>query len=125
MPPKSPAIAFSQFGYGDKMRGRKPKQESRAAEFRQTLLAWRQIPPAARLPLRALARQLETSHQLLKHYLDGLEKWRYQERYRKAKQESEEIRARAKAENRVLTPWEEQRVHACFVGSLRAHAALA
>jgi hypothetical protein len=71
-----------------------------------------------------LARQLCTSHQLLKHYLDGLDKWRFQGRYRKAKLELDEIRARAKAENRALTPWEEQRAHDCLMASLRAHAAL-
>jgi hypothetical protein len=86
--------------------GRKFKGESRSTEFRQTLIEWRQIPAAARLSLRALARQLGTSHQLLQHYLDGLEEWEWQERRRKAKEESEEIRARAKAEGREMTRWE-------------------
>ena len=88
------------------MSGRKTKQESRSTEFRQTLIAWRQIPAAARLSLRALARQHGTSHQLLQHYLDGLEEWKWQERCRKAKEESEEICARAKAEGREMTRWE-------------------
>jgi hypothetical protein len=94
------------------MRGRKPEYESRAAEFRQRLIEWKQIPESMRPSLRALARELGTSHQLLKHYLDRLEKWQYQERCRKAKQQSEEIRARAAAEGRYMTAWEEQQVRA-------------
>src|ERR1035438_8030118 len=95
------------------MSGRKPKQESRSAEFRQRLIAWKQTPDSLRPSLRALARQLGTSHQLLKHYRDGLEKWRYKERYRKAKMESEEIRARANAEGRPMTVWEQQQSLSC------------
>ncbi len=83
--------------------GRKPKQESRAAEFRHRLIAWKQTPESLRPSLRALACELGTSHQLLKHYLDGLEEWQYEERYRRAKKQSEEIPARAKAENRKMT----------------------
>jgi hypothetical protein len=93
--------------------GRKPKQESRSVEFRQRLIQWKQTPVAFRPSLRALARKLGTSHQLLAHYLVGLAKWQYEERYRKAKKESHEICARAKAENRNLTFWEEQQVRAC------------
>jgi hypothetical protein len=93
--------------------GRKPKQESRSAEFRQRLIQWKQTPVPFRPSLRALARKLGTSHQLLAHYLVGLSKWQYEERYRKAKKESDEICARAKAENRNLTFWEEQQVRAC------------
>ncbi len=76
--------------------GRKPKQESRATEFRQRLSAWRQMPVSSRPSLRALACELGTSHQLLTHYLDGLDKWQ-------AKEESRRIRARAKAEDREMT----------------------
>jgi len=94
------------------MRGRKPDYESRATEFRQRLIVWKQIPESMRPSLRALARELGTSHQLLKHYLDRLEKWLYQERFRKAKKQSEGIRARAAAEGRYMTPWEEQQVYA-------------
>jgi predicted ArsR family transcriptional regulator len=104
------------------MRGRKPKEESRAAEFRQTLVAWRQIPATARLSLRALARQLGTSHQLLKHHLDGLEKWRYMERYRNANEEADQIVARAILEGRPMTQWEEQQRNACTIAALRAKA---
>jgi hypothetical protein len=93
--------------------GRKLKQESRSAEFRQRLIQWKQTPVAFRRSLRALARKLGTSHQLLAHYLVGLAKWQCEERYRKAKKESDEICARAKAENRNLTFWEEQQVRAC------------
>jgi hypothetical protein len=103
--------------------GRKPAQESRATEFRRRLIAWKQTPEWLRPSLRALARELRTSHQLLTHYLDGLEKWRYKERYRKAKKESEEIRARASAEGRQLTPWEAQQLHGYTIASLRAQAA--
>ena len=95
------------------MAGRKPKQQSRSAEFRQILMAWKQTPVAFRPSLRALARELGTSHQLLTHYLAGLVKWQYEERYRKAKKESDEICARANAESRNLTYWEEQKIRAC------------
>jgi hypothetical protein len=94
------------------MRGRKPDYESRATEFRQRLIEWKQAPESLRPSLRALARELGTSHQLLKHYLDRLEKWQYQERFRKAKKQSEGIRARAAAEGRYMTAWEEQQVRA-------------
>jgi hypothetical protein len=104
------------------MRGRKPKQESRAADFRRMLIAWKQTPESLRPSLRALAREVCTSHQLLKHYLDGLKKWQYMERYRMAKMESEEIRARANAEGRPLTVLERQRAHDCTMASLRALA---
>jgi hypothetical protein len=83
--------------------GRKPKRESRAAEFRQRLIAWKQLPESLRPSLRALACELGSSHQLLAHYLDGLEEWLFKERYRRAKKQAREIRARAKAENREMT----------------------
>jgi hypothetical protein len=47
------------------MKGRKKKQESRAAEFRQRLVEWSRLPESARPSLRALARELHTSHQML------------------------------------------------------------
>jgi hypothetical protein len=100
--------------------GRKPKQESRSAEFRQRLMAWNQTPESLRPSLRALARGLGTSHQLLKHYLDGLEKWRYEERFRKANEESDQIVARAIVEGRPMTQWEGQRRHACTIAAMRA-----
>jgi hypothetical protein len=88
------------------MRGRKPQYESRAAEFRHRLSAWRQIPEVSRPSLRALARELGASHQLLQHYLDGLEEWECKERYQRAKEkahkEAAEIRARAEAEGREM-----------------------
>lgn len=85
-------------------RGRKPKQESRAKEIRAKLAAWKQMPESSRPTLRALARDLGTSHQLLTHYLQRWEKWQSKEYRRRAK----EIRARAATENRLMTPWEEQ-----------------
>jgi hypothetical protein len=93
--------------------GRKTRQESRSAEFRQRLLIWKQTPEARRLSLRALARQMGTSHQLLGHYLIGLEKWRYKELCRKAKAQSDAICPRAVAENRDFTPLEEQQIRTC------------
>jgi len=92
--------------------GRKPKQASRSADLRQRLTAWKQTPESMRPSLRALALDLGTSHQLLRHYLTGLEKWLYGERYRTAKKQIEEIRARARAEGRLMTQWEEQQVRA-------------
>jgi hypothetical protein len=57
--------------------------------------------------LRALARELGTSHQLLQHYLDGLEEWECKERYRRANEKAHkkaaEIRASAEAEGREMT----------------------
>jgi hypothetical protein len=45
--------------------------------------------------LRALAREIGTSHQLLAHYLKGLEEWQYKERFRQAMKALEGILARA------------------------------
>jgi len=78
------------------MRGRKPQQESRAEELRQRLIAWKQTPVRSRPSVRALAAELGTSHQLLKHYLDGLEKW-------KRDKDLERIRASAKAKGVPVT----------------------
>jgi len=89
------------------MRGRKSKQESRAQEYREHLIAWKQTPESLRPSLRELARELGTSHQLLQHYLDGLEEWEFKERYHRAKEKALEkavaIRARAEAEGREMT----------------------
>lgn len=79
------------------MRGRKPKQESRAEELRQRLIMWNQASVRSRPSLRALAAELGTSHQLLKHYLDGLEKW-------KRDRDLARLRANAKAKGVRLTP---------------------
>jgi|HubBroStandDraft_6_1064221.scaffolds.fasta_scaffold289214_3 hypothetical protein len=79
-------------------------QDSRALELRRKLIEWKQTPESSRPPLRALARELGTSHQLLAFYLNGLEKWRGEEYWRQAR----EIRARAIAEDRPLTQWEDQ-----------------
>ena len=84
------------------MRGRKPKQESRAAEFRRRLIEWQRTPVAFRPSLRALARELATSHQLLSHFLTGLEEWRLEK-------ELEPLRAKAKAKNITLTSEDEKR----------------
>src|SRR6266513_3369736 len=102
------------------IKGRKPKRESRSAEFRQRLIAWKQTPESSRPSLRALACELGTSHQLLNHYLKGLEEWQYKERSRQAEKASELIRNRAQAENRLLTPWERHQVCALAREALRA-----
>ena len=60
---------------GEGRRGRKPANESRAAEFRASLIAWRQTPGASRISLRALAAKMDTSHQLLSFYLRRLHMW--------------------------------------------------
>jgi len=90
------------------MRGRKHKWESRALEFYGRLARWKQTPESARPSLRALARQLGTSHQLLSHYLRSWAKWQAKE----CRRQAEEIRARAEMENRTLKPWEEQQASA-------------
>jgi hypothetical protein len=74
--------------------GRKPAYESRAAEFRHALIIWTQTP--MRQSLRALARKLNTTHQMLAYYLSGLDRWQAEE---KAKQ----IRERAEADGREMT----------------------
>lgn len=97
-------------------------QESRSAEFRQRIIAWNQTPESLRSSLRALARELGTSHQLLTHYMAGLQKWHLKEHYRKATEESDQIIARAILEDRPMTQWEEQRHYACTIAALRAKA---
>jgi hypothetical protein len=98
--------------------GRKPKQESRSAEFRQRLIQWKQTPVAFRPSLRALACELGTSHQLLTFYLKRLEIWQGKECLRQAK----EIRVRANAEGRPMTAWEEQQLDAYIRAGIRALA---
>lgn len=87
-----------------RLRGRKPQCQSRSSELREQLIAWKQTPEFSRPSLRALARELGTSHQLLTFYLKGLEEWRATEYFRQAR----ELRARANAEDRPMTQWEEQ-----------------
>ena len=93
-------------------RGSKPNQESRSVEFRQRLTVWKRTPESSRPSLRARATELNTSHQLLAHYLGDLEVWQARENSREAKDSIEEIRARAETEKRSLTPWEEQQIRA-------------
>jgi hypothetical protein len=87
-------------------------------EFRRTVLAWKQTMESSRPSLRALARELGTSHQLLSFYLKILHKWQSKESWRQAK----EIRARANAEGRPLTQSEEQQVYAYNRAGIRATA---
>lgn len=72
------------------------------------LAAWKEMPKASRPSLRALAKTLGASHQLLRYYLKRLEEWKGKEYLHRAR----DIRARARAENRVLTSWEEQQADA-------------
>jgi hypothetical protein len=98
------------------LRGRKPKHDTRETEIRARLAEWKQMPEFSRPSLRALARELGTSHQLLVHYLKRLEKWQGEQYFRQAR----EILARVEAENRVLTPWEEQQAYAWHTEAVRA-----
>ncbi len=82
------------------LRGRKPAYESRARELRQKLAVWNEIPKSERPSLRALARENNTSHQLLSFYLKGLEEWQYQERYQMAKERAKIGRRRFAREQR-------------------------
>jgi hypothetical protein len=91
------------------MSGRRPAHESRATELRRKLIERERTPESSRPSLRALARELDTSHQLLAFYLKGLGEWQCEEYLRQAR----EIRARATAENRFLTPREEQQARSC------------
>jgi hypothetical protein len=67
-----------------------------------------------------LARELRTSHQLLKYFLDGMEKWKYKERHRKATQESDQILFRAIVEGRPMTEQEQNRRYDCTMIAVRA-----
>ena len=87
-------------------RGRKPADESRATAIRARLVVWKQTPESQRVSLRKLAVELGTSHQLLAFYLRGLDEWQRKDYERRA----EDIRFRAVAENRSMTPWEESQV---------------
>jgi len=83
------------------MSGRKPKEESRATEFRQRLMAWKQTPESMRPSLRALGREVGTSHQLLQHYLDGLEIWHAREELARRARECQRITENLRAQTKV------------------------
>jgi hypothetical protein len=83
------------------VRGRKPKKKSRAPEFRQRLVELKETPAPFRPSLRALARELATSPQLLTHFLSRLEEWR---RVR----DLERLHTQAKKKNVTLTPADER-----------------
>lgn len=97
-------------------RGRKPASQSRAAEFRERLAVFKRTPERSRQSLRAVARELRTSHQLLSHYLKTWDKWEGKEYKRRALA----IRAGAWAENRDLTPSEESQARAYDRAALEA-----
>lgn len=100
--------APGQINAGRDKRGRKVACESRAVEIRARLTAWKQTPEHQRVSLRALAIELDTSHQLLGAYLGGLNKWHGKDYERRAKA----IRERAWAEKRGTTPAEEVQAEA-------------
>lgn len=79
-------------------RGRKIAIESRASAIRAALAAWKLTPKSQRISLRALARSIGTSHQLVGHYLASWETWQAREYRRQAR----EIRTRAETE---MKPW--------------------
>jgi hypothetical protein len=74
------------------------------------------MPQFSRPSLRALARELGTSHQLLSFYLKNLHKWQSKKYWRRAKA----IRARANAEGRDLTQQEEQQFYAYNRAAMRS-----
>jgi len=96
--------------------GRKPASESRVGEIRAKLAAWKQTPEPQRISLRALAAEIGTSHQLLSFYLRQWDKWQMKEYKRK----SQEICARAEAENRTMTNQEQAQVVAYKRAALRS-----
>jgi hypothetical protein len=109
-------------GHGERlMRGRKPKQESRATELRRILIEWKQAPEPSRPSLRALACELGTSHQLLAFYLNGLDEWQGREYLRQATK----IRAAANSERRHLSQYEENQIHSYTRAGVRAIAGAA
>jgi hypothetical protein len=99
-------------------RGRRLALESRATEFRQRLTAWKLNSDSSRPSLRALARELGTSHQLLSFYLKHFEQWQGKEYWRKAR----EIRATANAERRPQTQWEDRQARGFERAAIRATA---
>jgi len=82
--------------------GRKPEAESRKEELCQALVRWQEIPESSRPSLRALAKEKNTSHQLLQHYLVGLDDWRRDKKL-------EQFRANAAAKGVKVTPAMERR----------------
>jgi hypothetical protein len=97
-------------------RGRRPAIESRADEIRTKLVAWKQIPEQGRPSLRALAREIGTSHQLLTFFLRRLDKWQAKEYRRKAN----DICDRANAEGRPMTPEEQAQMTAYVRADLQS-----
>lgn len=100
-------------------RGRKRSGESRAAEIRARLMVWNRTSEAARGSLRALAAEIGTSHQLLSFYLRRLDQWQANEQAKEHRRKANDIRARADAENRSLSPWEEEQARAHHAAYLR------
>jgi hypothetical protein len=70
--------------------------------LRQRLIEWQRLPKSARPSLRALARELNTTHQLLSFYFIRLDRWRFAKGL-------EQFRTDAKAKGIRLTPAVEKR----------------
>jgi (2Fe-2S) ferredoxin len=98
-----------------KRKGRRPSAESDGDRIRARLKFWRDEAPEPRPSLRQLAKELGISHQLLCFYLRGLNEWQSKVHQRA----NEAIFARARAENRGLTPSEESQVIANARGMVR------
>jgi hypothetical protein len=93
-------------------RGRKPATESRAAEIRARLIVWKQTPESSRSSLRALAAEIGTSHQLLSFYLRRLDRWQGKEQAKEYERRANDIRTRARVEQRPMTGQEHAQVEA-------------
>jgi len=105
---------------GRQRRGRKLASESRAAEMRARLTEWKQMPQSFRGSLRALAAEMGTSHQLLSFYLQRLDEWQDKRQGTEYEGQENAICARARAENRSMTQWEESQVVANRRAALRS-----
>ena len=86
--------------------GRKHTAASRALEIRARLQIWRATPESQRPTLRALAAEMQTSHQLLGVYLRGLDEWLAKQ----CEAQASAICKKSGAEGRPLTWDENQRV---------------
>jgi len=113
---KTGLAGLVQPAHAPEKRGRKCASESRAAEIRVKLLAWKQPPELQRISLRALATEIGTSHQLLSFHLRGLHEWQMKEYGKKTR----EICDRARAENRAMTQEEQTQCVAYGRASLTA-----
>ena len=89
------------------MKGRKPTQESRAAEFRRRLIAWKQTPESS----AAIAEGAGSRTRHFAPTAKALPRWigevAIQGALPQGTEESDQILARAIVEGRPMTQWEE------------------